>query len=139
MLGAVTAEDNTQLHLIGHQQPPPTEAAARSLAVGRNIKQPKTSAVGLVRIHSCLPHPNKLKRNSRGLPSATATYTALKKAAAGDSLLPDSCQTVAEYSQRHVSQSIQRHETSMQSVRHTGPTVTYLPLVSMNQQQFTAY
>ena len=139
MLRAVTTEDNTQLHPIGHQQRPPAEAAGRSLTVGRNNQPSKASAVGLVRVHSCLSPRNKLRRNSRGLPSATATYTALKKAAAGGSLLPGSCQTVDGHSQRHVSHGIQQQKTSMQSVLHTGPTVTYLPLVSMNQSIASNY
>ncbi len=49
-------------------------------------------AAGLVRSHSCMSPPRVLRRNSSGLPSATATYTALRKAAAGGSLIPDFCQ-----------------------------------------------
>ena len=55
-------------------------------------KQTAAVAAGLVRIHSCMSPPRVLRRNSSGLPSATATYTALRKAAAGGSLIPDFCQ-----------------------------------------------
>ena len=139
MPGAVPAEDNTQLHIIGYQQQPSTEVAGRSLAVGRNNKQSKASAVGLVRVHSCLSPPNNLRRNSRGLPSATATYTALKKAALGGSLFPGSCQTVGAHSQQHVSQSIKQQEASMQSLRDTRPTVLCVPLVSYDPAQPAIY
>ena len=49
-------------------------------------------AAGVVRVHSCMSPPRVLRRNSSGLPSATATYTALRKAAAGGILIPDFCQ-----------------------------------------------
>lgn len=130
MLSTATAEDNTQLHFIGYQQQPPTGAAGRSLALRRNNTQSQASAVGLVRVHSCLSPPNKLRRNSRGLPSATATYTALKKAAAGGSLIPVPYQSVAAHNRQHVPQTTQQQEDPMQSLRPTGPIVTCLPLVS---------
>ena len=139
MLGAVPAEEDTQLHIIGYQQQPPTEVAGRSLALGRNNKQSKASAVGFVRVHSCLPPTSKLRRNSRGLPSATATYTALKKAALGGSLFPGPCQTVGADSQQHVSQSIKQQEASMQSLHDTRPTVLCVPLVSYEPVQPAIY
>lgn len=39
--------------------------------------------------HNCLAVHTTLRRKSNGLPSATATYTAFRKAAAGGGLLPD--------------------------------------------------
>lgn len=39
--------------------------------------------------HNCLAAHTVLKRKGNGLPSATATYTALRKAALGGSLLPE--------------------------------------------------
>ena len=67
--------------------------ACTNLAPSRTGKrQTAVAAAGLVRTHSCLSTSRVLKRNSNGLPSATATYTALRKAAAGGSLIPKACQ-----------------------------------------------
>ena len=135
MLG--TADDNTQLHLIEYQQQPSTQAAGRSLALGPNNKQSKAPAVGLVRIHGCLSPPNKLRRNIRGLPSATATYTALKKAAAGGSLIPVPYQSA--HNRQHVPQTTQQRQAPMQSLRQTRPTVTCLPSVSYEATHSAVY
>ncbi len=69
----------------------------------RRKRQTVATAAGLVRIHSCLSPPRVLRRNSSGLPSATATYTALRKAAAGGSLIPESCQSKYANSKQHTS------------------------------------
>ena len=76
------------LHSHKAQQPHNVDNQARSA----NRQLAAAAAAGLVRVHSCMSPPRVLKRNSSGLPSATATYTALRKAAAGGSLIPDFCQ-----------------------------------------------
>lgn len=130
MLRGVIAEEHASPHPVAHQQQLPLEAAERLSAVGHNNKQSKAPSVGLIRIHSCLSPPQRLRRNSRGLPSATATYTALKKAASGGSLIPGSCQSLDTHSQQQASQSIQHQGVSVQNLRKPTPAATCPFLVS---------
>ena len=121
----LTAEE----HLLGHQQQVLTEAAETSLPSRRSKIRSKASVTGLVRVHSCLSPPHRLRRNSRGLPSATATYTALRKVAAGVNSAPGSCQTADAFSQHQSHQNKQHHEKAVHTVRQTEPGVTCLPPV----------
>lgn len=115
-----------------------SEAGGGLSAVGHNNKQSKAPSVGLVRIHSCLSPPQRLRRNSRGLPSATATYTALKKAAAGGSLIPGHCQSVDAHSQQHASQSIQHQGIPVQNLRKPIPAATCPLPVSRQAERLPA-
>lgn len=138
MLRGVIAEEHTSPHPVAHQQQLPLEAPERLSAVGHNNKHSKAPSVGLVRIHSCLSPPHRLRRNSRGLPSATATYTALKKAAAGGSLIPGSCQSVGTHSQQQASQSRQQQGVSVQNLRKPIPAATCPLLVSLQAKRLHA-
>ena len=88
--------------------------ACTNLAHSRTGKrQTAVAAAGLVRTHSCLSTSRVLRRNSSGLPSATATYTALRKAAAGGSLIPKACQPNTVHNQQCVLDSGLAYNTAV--------------------------
>lgn len=89
-------------------------------------------AAGLVRVHSCMSPPRVFRRNSSGLPSATATYTALRKAAAGGSLIPDFCQPNSVGSRRRTSHDLHGSKLvnklhAFQQCQHTDRTELHFP------------
>ena len=88
-------------------------------ALSRDKQHPQASSVGLARVHSCISPPRTLRRNSRGLPSATATYTAMRKAAAGGSLIPDFCQPANAAGQQLSSQGQTLHVKPAQNISQT--------------------
>ena len=87
-------------------------------------------AAGLV--HSCLSPPRVLRRNSSGLPSATATYTALRKAAAGGTLIPDFCQPNSVGGRRRTSHDLHGSKPgnklhAFQQCQHTDRSELHFP------------
>lgn len=89
-------------------------------------------AAGLVRVHSCMSPPRVLRRNSSGLPSATAAYTALRKAAAGGSLIPDFCQPNSVGGRRRTSHGLHGSKLGnklhgFQQCQHTDKSELHFP------------
>lgn len=126
----IAAKENTPPR---REQELPAEPARNSMVSRGTNKQSKATVTGLVRIHSCLSPPH-LRRNSKGMPSATATYTALRKIAAGGNLIPTSCQTAETSSQRHRRQNIQHDEGAMQNLCLTR-LEKFLPTVGCQARQ----
>ena len=71
------------------QHTPRTHADRAALPEAQTRTSLHPQAIPEAALHNCLAAHRVLKRKSNGLPSATATYTALRKAAVGGSLLPD--------------------------------------------------
>ena len=93
-------------------------AAAAQTALGLTSKtaallshqsKSESAAQAAVLAHNCLLTKQGLRRNSKGQLSATATYTALRKAAAGGSLIPEACQPDKTDAQQGHDQVAGRH------------------------------
>lgn len=98
--------------LGGHHRPGPQDHAFERTKVSHSSshsrsskRQTASTASRLIRTHSCLSPPRVLRRKSSGLPSATSTYTALRKAAAGGSQIPHVCQANYAKNKQHTSQA----------------------------------